>query len=196
MTYLLNNLRDQVKKGDRPMRYTIYGKNMHVSDDLKDMLKKKFSKFDRYFQPETEVFVTFSQEKKSQGVEITIPLGQSVLRAEQQSPEILTAIENAIDVIEGQLRKHKTKIQRHYSEDVKKINYEEFDEIDDEEIDDDEPNIVRWKKFPIKPMSIEEAILQMDMLGHSFFVFLNAETDETNVVYKRKDGNYGIIEPI
>lgn len=177
------------------MRYTIYGKNYNVSDDLKDLLQKKFSKFDRYFQPDTEVFVTFGKERNNEIIEVTIPLGESVIRAEKRNPEVLTAIESAIDVIEGQLRKHKTKLQRHYNDDFKKIYIDEIDDYDYED-ENDEPRVVREKKFPIKPMSVEEAGLQMEMLGHNFFVFLNADTDDVNVIYLRKDGNYGLIEPM
>ncbi len=176
------------------MKFIIYGKNMHVSDNLKDMLKKKFSKFDRYFGEDTEVYATFSKEKNFQMLEVTIPLGRSVLRAEEKADDLVSAIELVMDKLEGQLRKHKTKIQKHYADDFKKYHLDEMDIVGDEDEDDDR-KVVRTKKFPIKPMHIEEAAMQMDLLGHDFFVFLNAESNQVNVVYLRNDGNYGLIEP-
>lgn len=173
------------------MRYTIYGRNMHVSDNVKDLLKKKFSKFDRYFNEDTEVFVTFSMERQNQVIEVTIPLVNNVLRAEVKAKDIKSAIEKVIDRLEGQLRKHKTKIQKHHYDEFVKFH---LDLIEEEE-QPEEKKVVRSKRFPIKPMSVEEATLQMDLLGHDFFVFLNSDTDEVNVVYVRKDGNYGLIEP-
>ena len=173
------------------MRFTIYGRNMHVSDNMKDLLKKKFSKFDRYFKEDTDVYATFSTEKHNNIVEVTIPLGRSVLRAEVKDRDIKTAIEKVIDRLEGQLWKHKTKLKRHYRDDFEQFHLDLVDDIPEEET----KKVVRTKKFAIKPMSIEEATLQMDMLGHDFFVFLNADTENVNVVYLRKDGNYGLIEP-
>ena len=174
------------------MRFTIYGRNMHVSENMKELLKKKFSKFDRYFNEDTDVFVTFSTEKHNNVVEVTIPLGRSVLRAEVKDRDIQTAIEKVIDKLEGQLRKHKTKLKRHYKEEFEQFH---LDLIEDIEEEPETKKVVRTKKFPIKPMSVEEATLQMDLVGHDFYVFLNADTEDVNVVYLRKDGNYGLIEP-
>lgn len=174
------------------MKFTIYGKNMHVSDNLKEALKKKFHKFERYFGPDTEVYATFSKEKNFQMLEVTIPLGRTVLRAEDKADDLLTAIELVVDKLEGQLRKYKTKLQKNYAEEARLYH---FDEIENEAEPEPEQKVVRTKKFAIKPMNIEEATLQMEMLGHDFFVFQDAETDQVCVVYKRKDGNYGLIEP-
>lgn len=177
------------------MKYTIYGKNMHVSDGLKDDLKKKFEKFNRYFGPETEVYATFSRENDDQMLEVTIPMGKTILRAEESSDDMITSIEAVVDKLEGQMRKYKTKLQKRYAADQEQFH---FDLLNDEEddVEEDTAKIVRTKKFAVKPMSEEEAALQMDLLGHNFFVFLNAETEMVNVVYKRKDGNYGLIEPV
>lgn len=176
------------------MKFTIYGKNMHVSDSLKDALKKKFSKFERFFGPDTEVYATFSKEKKYQMLEVTIPLGRTVLRAEEKADDLLSAIEVVVDKLEGQLRRYKTKIQKNYAEEAKRYHLDEI-EIDEEEEDIPEAKVVRTKKFAVKPMSVEEATLQMEMLGHDFFVFEDSDIDTICVVYKRKDGNYGLIEP-
>lgn len=166
---------------------------MHVTDGMKEALKKKFAKFDRYFDSETEVYATFSREKNSQMLEVTIPMGKTILRAEERTEDMAGSIEAVVDKLEGQLRKHKTKLQRRYADEPIKFN---FDALENEEDEENEPQVVRTKKFAIKPMSVEEATLQMELLGHDFFVFLNAETDDVNVVYMRKDGNFGLIEPI
>jgi len=175
------------------MRFTIYGKNMHVSEGLKETLKKKFEKFDRYFGQETEVYATFSKEKNYQMLEVTIPVGKTILRAEERSEDMVTSIENAVNKLEGQLRKHKTKLQKRNQDEAVKLNFEEIESIDEEDIF--QAKVVRTKKFAVKPMSVDEATLQMELIGHDFFVFLNGDTDDVNVVYMRKDGNYGLIEP-
>ncbi len=176
------------------MKFTIYGKNMHVSEGLKEALKKKFEKFDRYFGQETEVYATFSKEKNYQMLEITIPMGRTILRAEEKTEDMLGSIEAVVDKLEGQLRKHKTKLQKRYAEDALKYNLDELEDLDEPE--SEMPKVVRTKKFAVKPMSVDEATMQMELLGHDFFVFLNAETEDVNVVYMRRDGNYGLIEPI
>jgi len=176
------------------MRFTIYGKNMHVSEGLKDTLKKKFEKFDRYFDKETEVYATFSKERNHQMLEVTIPLGKTILRAEEISDDMPGSIEAVVDKLEGQLRKHKTKLQKRYGNSPVKFDFDALEA--DTEYEENAPRVVRTKKFAIKPMSVDEATMQMELLGHDFFVFLNAETDDVNVVYMRKDGNFGLIEPI
>ena len=181
---------------DIKMKFTIYGKNMHISDGLKETLEKKFQKFDRYFDKETEVYVTFKKEKSYQVIEVTIPLGKTILRAEEKTDSTMGSIEAVIDKLEGQLRKYKTKLRKRYEAQDSKLKFEAFDDLDEKSADVmDEPKIVRTKKFAIKPMSAEEAAMQMDLLEHDFFVFLNAETDDVNVVYRRKNGDYGLIEP-
>ena len=176
------------------MKFTIYGKNMHVSEGLKEALRKKFEKFDRYFGQETEVYATFSKEKNFQMLEITIPMGKTILRAEEKSEDMAGSIEAVVDKLEGQLRKHKTKLQKRYAEEALKYNLDGLEPMEDYE--EHPPKVVRTKKFAVKPMSVDEATMQMELLGHDFFVFLNTETEDVNVVYMRKDGNYGLIEPI
>lgn len=179
------------------MKFTIYGKNMHVSEGMKDTLKKKFQKFDRYFDQETEVFATFSKEKNYQMLEVTIPLGKTILRAEERTDDMKGSIEAVIDKLEGQLRKYKTKLQRKYAQEASKLKFDAMDDAlgDDDIEDDDTPKVVRTKKFAIKPMSVDEAAMQMDLLEHDFFVFLNADTEDVNVLYRRRDGDFGLIEP-
>ncbi len=174
------------------MKFTIYGKNMHVSEGLKETLKKKFAKFDRLFSQETEVYATFSKEKNFQMLEITIPVGKTILRAEEQSEDMVTAIEEVVNKLERQLKKHKSKLQKRNQEGSIRFNLDTLEEIEEEAF---QPKVVRTKKFPVKPMTVDEATLQMELIGHDFFVFLNGETDDVNVVYLRKDGNYGLIEP-
>ncbi|MBK5245279.1 MAG: ribosome-associated translation inhibitor RaiA [Eubacteriaceae bacterium] len=175
------------------MKFTIYGKNMHVSEGLKETLKKKFSKFDRYFGQETEIYATFSKEKNYQMLEVTIPVGKTILRAEEKSEDMVSSIEDVVNKLEGQLRKHKTKLQKRNIEEASKFNFEDIEGLDESE--EFQPKVVRTKKFAVKPMNVDEATLQMELLGHDFFVFLNGDTDDVNVVYMRKDGNYGLIEP-
>ena len=166
---------------------------MHVSEGLKEALKKKFEKFDRYFAQDTEVYATFSKEKNHQMLEVTIPMGKTILRVEEQTEDMMGSIEAVVDKLEGQLRKHKTKLQKRHMNEVGRFNFDEFDA--DEEYESAEPKLVRTKRFEVKPMLAEEATMQMELLGHDFFVFQNADTGEVNVVYKRKDGDFGLIEP-
>lgn len=173
------------------MKFTIYGKNMHVSEGLKEALKKKIGKFEKYFDQETEVYATFSKYKNYQMLEVTIPMGRTILRAEEKIEDMMGSIEAVVDKLEGQLRKHKTKLMKRYAEESLKYNLDDLEPLEEEEA-----KVVRTKKFAVKPMSVEEATMQMELLGHDFFVFLNAETEDVNVVYTRKDGNFGLIEPI
>ena len=159
------------------MNFIISGKNIEVTPGLKEAIEQKLGKLERYFTPETEIIVTLSVEKGRQKIEVTIPVKGSIIRSEQTSSDMYVSIDLVEEVIERQLRKYKNKL------------------VDDESSDDDEIRIVRTKKFGIKPMFPEDACIQMELLGHSFFVFSNAETDEVNVVYKRKDGSFGLIEP-
>lgn len=180
------------------MKFTIYGKNMHVSEGMKDTLQKKFKKFDRYFDEETEVYATFSKEKNYQMLEVTIPLGKTILRAEERTDDMKGSIEAVIDKLEGQLRKYKTKLAKKYAQEAPKLQFDALDDDFDDDYDDGlgaVPKVVRTKKFAIKPMSVDEAAMQMDLLEHDFFVFLNADTEDVNVLYRRRDGDFGLIEP-
>ena len=173
------------------MRYMMYGKNIEVTEGLKTAVEEKIGKLERYFTPDTEVHVTFSVEKDNQKIEITIPMKGTIVRAEQVSSDMYASIDMVEEIIERQLRKYKNKLidQKQSAESFSKAFAAE------EAAEDEEIKIVRTKRFAVKPMDVEEACIQMELLGHNFFVFRNAETDEVNVVYKRKGNTYGLIEP-
>ena len=173
------------------MKITISGKNIDVTEGLRAAVQDKLGKLERYFTPDTEVIVTLSVEKERQKIEVTIPVKGGIIRSEQVSNDMYVSIDLVEEVIERQLRKYKTKIvdKKQESGNFQKA-YIENDYMEDEEI-----RIIRSKKFGMKPMFPEDACVQMELLGHNFYVFRNAETDEVNVVYKRKDGSFGLIEP-
>lgn len=173
------------------MRYIISGKNIDVTEGLKGAIYDKIGKLERYFTPETEIHVTLSVEKDRQKIEITIPMKGNIVRAEQVSSDMYASIDLVEEVIERQLRRYKNKLVD-MKQSVIGLN-QAF--IDDEDQDEEEINITRVKKFAMKPMDAEEACVQMELSGHNFYVFRNAETDEVNVVYKRKGNSYGLIEP-
>ena len=173
------------------MKFIIIGRNIDITEGLKSAVQEKLGKLERYFTPETEIHVTLSVEKDRQKIEVTIPVKGNIIRSEQVSSDIYVSIDLVEEVIERQLRKYKTKIvnQQQAGGNFQK----EF--VEDEFLEDEEVNIIRTKKFGIKPMYPEDACVQMELLGHNFYVFRNAETDEVNVVYKRKGNTYGLIEP-
>ncbi|WP_167957821.1 ribosome hibernation-promoting factor, HPF/YfiA family [Anaerosporobacter faecicola] len=173
------------------MRYIISGKNIEVTEGLKTAVYEKIGKLERYFTPETEIHVTLSVEKERQKIEVTIPMKGNIVRAEQVSTDMYVSIDLVEEVIERQLRKYKHKLIEHKQS---AINFNQAF-VDDDSEEDEVINIIRTKKFAIKPMDAEEACIQMELLGHNFFVFRNAETDEVNVVYKRKGNTFGLIEP-
>ena len=182
------------------MNFIISGKNIDVTPGLKDAIEQKLGKLERYFTPETEIIVTLSVEKERQKIEVTIPVKGNIIRSEQTSDDMYVSVDLVEEVIERQLRKYKNKLvarsQGHPTASGSGNNFKkEFFESEDDTSVDDEIRIVRTKRFGIKPMYPEDACIQMDLLGHAFFVFCNAETDEVNVVYKRKDGSFGLIEP-
>lgn len=182
------------------MNFIISGKNIEVTSGLKDAIEQKLGKLERYFTPETEIIVTLSVEKGRQKIEVTIPVKGHIIRSEQTSSDMYVSIDLVEEVIERQLRKYKNKLvarsQGHPTAAVSAGGIKkEFIDSEEESLEDDEIRIVRTKRFGVKPMYPEDACLQMELLGHSFFVFSNAETDEVNVVYKRKDGSFGLIEP-
>ena len=174
------------------MRFVISGKNLEVSDGLRTAVTEKLGKLERYFNPDTEVVVTMSVEKGGrQKIEVTIPVKGNIIRSEQVSNDMYVSIDLVEEVIERQLRRYKEKlVDKHQSGSSFR---KEFLENETEPMD--EVKIVRSKRFDIKPMYPEDACVQMELLGHNFFVFCNAETDEINVVYKRKGNTYGLIEP-
>ncbi|MCM3585178.1 ribosome-associated translation inhibitor RaiA [Mesobacillus maritimus] len=179
------------------MNYNIRGENIEVTPAIREYVEKKVSKLERYFNetPNASVSVNLKvyQDKKSK-VEITIPMKNLVLRAEEIHEDMYAAIDLITDKLERQIRKHKTKVNRKFrGQDSIKDVAPIFTETEPHG-DEDELELVRTKRFDLKPMDSEEAILQMNLLGHNFYVFHNADTNNTNVVYKRKDGRYGLIE--
>ena len=173
------------------MKFIISGKNITVSEGLRTAVEDKLGKLERYFTPDTEVIVTLSVEKERQKIEVTIPVKGNIIRSEQVSNDMYVSIDLVEEVIERQLRKYKNKIIEKHKEGG--IFQQEF--IETEEEDPEEIKIIRTKHFGMKPMYPEDACIQMELLGHNFFVFCNAETEEVNVVYKRKGNTYGLIEP-
>lgn len=174
------------------MLLNFVGKNIELTESLKNVAEKKFSKLDKYFSEEVEARVVFSTVREEQTVEVTIFLPKTIIRAEETTDDMYSSMDNAVDALARQIRKHKTKLKRRYqnNETIR------FDELFDKEPpkEEAEHKIVKRKNFELNPMDEEEAILQMDLLNHNFFVFLDADTDGVSIVYKRKDGNYGKIE--
>jgi len=175
------------------MRIIITGRNIELTPAIKEAVEDKLEKLEKYFKPDTDVNVTLSVEKDRQKVEVTIPTKGHTIRTEQVSNDLYVSIDLAEEAIEKQLLKYRTKIiskKMNAAVNFKAEYLEEKEEDDEEEI-----KIVRSKRYDLKPMYPEDACIQMELLGHDFFVFVNAETDDVNVVYKRKGNTYGIIEP-
>lgn len=175
------------------MKFIISGKNIDVTPGLKAAVENKIGKLEKYFTPDTEVHATLSVEKDRQRIEVTIPIKGNIIRSEQVSNDMYISVDLAAEVIERQLKKYRNKFRVDQQAGAASVRTDFLDK--DEEQDEDEVKIVRTKKFDIKPMYPEDACVQMELLGHDFYVFCNAETDEVNVVYKRKGNTYGLIEP-
>jgi putative sigma-54 modulation protein len=175
------------------MKFIISGKNIDVTPGLRAAVEDKIGKLERYFTPETEVHATLSVEKDRQKIEVTIPIKGTIIRSEQVSNDMYVSVDLAAEVIERQLKKYKNKFRADQQAGAASLRTDFIEkEVDEEE---EEIKIVRTKRFDIKPMYAEDACIQMELSGHDFFVFCNAETDEVNVVYKRKGNTYGLIEP-
>ena len=172
------------------MNFIISGKNIDVTDGLRNAIQDKLGKLERYFTPETDIIVTLSVEKERQKIEVTIPVKGSIIRSEQVSNDMYVSIDLVEEVIERQLRRYKKKLIDKHQEGT---NFQKA--FIEDEFEEEEVKISRVKRYDAKPMYPEDACVQMELLGHSFYVFVNAETDQVNVVYKRKGGTYGMIEP-
>ncbi|MEW9124683.1 MAG: ribosome-associated translation inhibitor RaiA [Thermotaleaceae bacterium] len=174
------------------MEIKVSGRNLEVTDALRDTVVAKLERFGKYFKEDTEAQATLSVEKNRQILEVTIPINGSILRVEEATDDMYASVDRVIDKLNRQIEKHKTKLEKKYrGHDT--IRFENIPDIEPQERQD--ARIVKTKRFAVKPMDTEEAVLQMELIGHNFFVFTNAETDDINVLYKRKDGNYGLIEP-
>ena len=169
------------------MKITVSGKQMTVRPSLKELTEKKLAKFDRFFGEDAEALVAYSCRHDLQYVEITILYGGTIFRSEEGADSFQNAIDRAIEALERQIRKNKTRLEKRLRSGAFAEPFEDGDE-------EEEPEFrIRTKSFPIKPMSVEEAILQMNLLEHQFFVFRDDTTNEPCVVYRRKDGDYGLI---
>ena len=179
------------------MRYIIKGKNINIGDGTKEKIIGKLDRVSKLFSDETQVTVTISSEKLEYIVEVTIPMSKRLLRAETSDEDMMSAVDKVVDKMESQIVKYKKRLKskmrqnKAFIDEYKSVLLEE-DEVDEEEVS---YKIVKNKHFELRPMDAEEAVMQMELLGHSFYVFINGETDEVNVVYRRKDGTFGLIEP-
>lgn len=173
------------------MKIRIVGKNIEITNALKSIVEKKVSKLEKYFSENISATATLSVERNLQKIEVLIPFNNVMLRAEEKNGDMYSAIDLVIDKLEGQIRKQKTKLQRRNYEDS--LRFQNISSYEDDS-KGEEPTIVKTKRFAMKPMSEEEAVLQMELLGHDFYVYKNSHTNQVNVLYKRNDGNYGLIE--
>lgn len=173
------------------MKFIISGKNIDITEGLRTAVQDKIGKLEKYFTADTEVHVTLSVEKDRQKIEVTIPVKGNIIRSEQVSNDMYVSIDLVEEIIERQLKKYKNKIV----DKKQSAGFFQQEYLDKEYMEEEDVKIIRTKKFDIKPMYPEDACVQMELLGHNFFVFCNAETDQVNVVYKRKGNTYGLIEP-
>ncbi|MCI5549769.1 MAG: ribosome-associated translation inhibitor RaiA [Clostridiales bacterium] len=177
------------------MRITISGKNFNVSEKVEERLTRKLNKMDRYFGSEVEAQARLSLEKNNRNIcEVTIPIEGGIVRAEESAEDMFKAIDRCLEKLERQIRKYRTKLEKRLKDGAFAAAPEYFTETEGDE-ESDEKELVRTKTFPVRPMAVEDAIAQMQLLGHSFFVFKNLDTDSVCVVYVRHDGNYGLLQP-
>ena len=178
------------------MRYNIKGKNMEIGERTKEKVSDKLDRAKKLFPEDAEATVVIKNEKLEYIVEVTIPMSKRVVRAEVSADDMMTAVDKAVDIIERQIVRYKKRLKTQMKKNVAfKAEYDAITVPVDDTDDDTLYKIEKSKKFEIRPMSAEEAVMQMELLGHSFFVFRNDETELINVVYKRKDGSFGLIEP-
>ena len=177
------------------IKYSIRGENLEVTEAIRDYVVSKLEKIEKYFQADQELDARVNLKvyrEKTAKVEVTIPLGSITLRAEDVSQDMYGSIDLVTDKIERQIRKNKTKIERKNRNKVSKSQL--FTDALVEDTDTSQPKVVRSKKIDLKPMDLEEAILQMDLLGHDFFIYVDVEDESTNVIYRREDGDIGLLE--
>lgn len=170
------------------MKITIVGRKFNVTDDLKEKVEKKLAKLDKFFTDEASAFVTMRSQRSKEILEITINHKGTMFRSEVADDAITASLDKSIDIIERQIRKNKTRLE-------KRLKVGAFVPYEDDAVEEDEIKITKVKHFELSPMSAEEAVLQMNLLGHEFFLFKNEETGITNLVYKKADNEYGLIEP-
>ncbi len=172
------------------MKTNIYLRKLELSAEKKEMIAKKIEKLGKFFDEDVSADIVVSTQKDKIIAEVTIRAVDMIYRAEERGDDLYNAIDDIAEAITRQIRKNKTRLAKKLREGVsKEYDFTAFDDVDNDEI-----KIVKTKTHHVKPMSPEEAVLQMNLLNHSFFVFLNAHTNTTDIVYRRKDGNYGLIE--
>ena len=177
------------------MKFTFTDKKVNLPKSLHNYAEKKVGKLDRYFKNEAEANLVFSVEKDRNKVELTIRSGGTILRVAESTSDMFASVDAAVTSMERQLRKHKTRLEKRLRQGAFTPPAEAVEETSFvPDVEEDEFQIVRTKKFPIKPMTVDEAILQMDLLGHNFFAFKNVDSEAFAVVYRRNDGGYGLIE--
>ena len=175
------------------MKYNITGKNFKTYRRLEEQIEKKFDRLDKYFSEDITANIVLSLERGKDKIEVTINAQGALFRAEEVTDDVYEGIDRAVDKLTSQIKKFKGRLQKRY-QDNKALKFE-FLEDEPEEEEEEQLKIVREKKFDLRPMDVEEAILEMEMLEHDFFVFLNSDTETVNVVYRRKGGKYGLLEP-
>ena len=175
------------------MKFVYTEKKINVRDSVKEYAEKKIGKLDRLFKDESTAYVTFSVEKNSCIVELTVKTSGMFFRVSERTSDMFASIDSAVAAIERQVRKNKTRLEKRIK--TGSLNDIIAEMTAEEAVVEDEYKVVRTKQVIVKPLTIEEAILEMNMVNHDFFMFRNAETNDINVVYKRKDGNYGVLEP-
>lgn len=174
------------------MKITYTARKVNLRDNFKERVEKKLKKFDKVFSDDAQAFVVVTLDKSSQTVEITIKDNHMVYRAEKTMPEMNDAVDKCVDVLGRQLRKNKSRLEKR----LRSGSLEELiAPVEEPEVEEEDYTVVRTKQIPVKPISVDEAILQMNMVGHKFYMFTNAETGEVNVVYVRDDGKYGLLQP-
>lgn len=178
------------------MKISVRGKNIEATPALVDYAEKKLGKLEKHFEKNTDVQVVMSVIREEHIVEVTMSLNGLILRGEESTGDMYASIDMVVDKLERQLKKYKTRMNKSLRQRGVRVISEKLAITEAEaRMDEEAPKLVKTKRFTLKPMSTEEAILQMDLLGHNFFVFSNADSDSVNVVYRRKDGDYGLIEP-
>ena len=178
------------------MIITISGKNIEVSDYLEELINKKVNKLDKYFPEDTQAHVALSVERNRHIVEVTIPYAGGIIRGEETSGDMYASVDNVLSKLEKQIVRHRTKLEKSLRAGAFRAPEPVYaDAFTQDDLDEEAAKVVKIKRFDIKPMTVDEAMLQLEMLGHSFYMFTNGDTNQINVIYKRKDGNYGLIEP-
>jgi putative sigma-54 modulation protein len=175
------------------MKLTITARNMVVTPAITKRIEKKTETMGRYLWPETEMQIKLEKEKNRRVAEITVPMGKNViLRSEASADDnLFLAIDKALAKMERQIRKHRTKLGKNLREEIPDVP----EYIEEDQAEETERKLVKRKTFPVRPMSVEDAMIEMELLGHNFFAFVNIDTERTNVLYLRKDGDLGLLEP-